>query len=205
MDPNIGPPPGLSRPKTQDPTTSFFPAPAAPFSPRSSPLPPIISPSPQRAAAAPWASSLSAGLFPPAPTVFPDIPVVPQGILPSDGAVQPAGRLCNPLTDNHLVSNLADAFPSPSFADPWHRAHVRVCAHAAVTCPACSISLTCCSCRSLRFTPGSPPSSPVISQQRRSRSASPALFRHDVGNGTLFFFFSHRNGVLIDYLSVAST
>ena len=183
MDPNIGPPPGLSRPKTQD-LTSSPPTPAVPFSPRSSPLPPIISPNPQCAAAAPWASSLSAGLFPPAPTVFPNIPVVPQGILPFDGAVQPAGRLCNPLTDNHLVSNLADAFPSPSSADPWHRAHVRVCAHAAVACPACSISLTCCSCWSLRFTPGSPPSSPVISQQRRSRSASPALFRHDVGNGT---------------------
>ncbi|KAF8692809.1 hypothetical protein AX14_002385 [Amanita brunnescens Koide BX004] len=175
MDPNMGPPPGLSRPKTQDPPASFFPL--------SSPLPPIASPNPQRAAAAPWASSLSAGLFPPAPTVFPNIPVVPQGILPSDGAVQPAGRLCNPLTDNCLVSNLANAFPSPPSTDPWHRAHVRACAHAAVACPACSISLTCCSCRSLRFTPGSPPSSPATSQHRRSRSASPALFRNDVGNG----------------------
>ena len=183
MDPNIGPPPGLSRPKTHDPITSL-PLSAAPFSPRSSPLPSIASPNPQRAVTASWASSLSAGLFPPAPTVFPSIPVVPQGLLPSDGAVQSTDRLCDPLIDNNLVSNLTSVLPLPTSADPWHRAHIRACAHAAVACPACSISLTCCSCRSLRFTPGPPPSSPGTFQHRRSRSASPALFRHDVGNGT---------------------
>ena len=183
MDPNVGPPPGLSRPKTHDPIVSL-PLTAAPFSPRSSPLPPIASPNPQRAAVASWASSLSAGLFPPAPTVFPSIPVVPQGLLPSNGAVQSTDRLCDPLIDNNLVSNLANVLPHPTSTDPWHRAHIRVCAHATVACPACSISLICCSCRSLRFTPGPPPSSPSTPQPRRSRSASPALFRHDVGNGT---------------------
>ncbi|KAF8657545.1 hypothetical protein AX14_007867, partial [Amanita brunnescens Koide BX004] len=40
------------------------------------------------------------------------------------------------------------------------------------------------SCRSLRFTPGLPPLSPITSQHRRSCSVSPDLFRHDVGNGT---------------------
>ncbi|KAF8662067.1 hypothetical protein AX14_007111, partial [Amanita brunnescens Koide BX004] len=122
MDPNKGPPPGLSRPKT---SASRNPSldPSFLFSPRSSP--PIASPSPQHATAASWASSLSAGLFPPAPEVFPNTPQVPQGLLPSGKAVQPAGLLCNPLMDNKLVTNLAGTFPSPHSTDPWHHAHVR--------------------------------------------------------------------------------
>ena len=158
MDPNKGPPPGLPRPKT---SASLNPplGSSLPFSTRSSP--PIASPNPQHATAASWASSLSAGLFPPAPEVFPNTPKVPQGLLPSGKAAQPTGYLCNPLIDNKLVTNLAGTSLSPPPMDPWHRAHARICAHANAACPACSISLICCSCRSLRFTPGPPPVSPT--------------------------------------------
>ena len=188
MDPNTGPPPGLSRPKT---SASHVSPPASGsssslFSPRPSP-PLLAAPSPQHAAAASWASSLSAGLFPPAPIVFPSTPLVPHGLLPSGEAVQPADCLSNPLTNNNLVTDLAGSFPAPLPTDPWHRAHARVCAHAAAACAACSISLVCCSCCSLRFTPGPPPTSPATPSppcNRRSRSASPALLRRDSDNGT---------------------
>ncbi|KAF8687856.1 hypothetical protein AX14_003635 [Amanita brunnescens Koide BX004] len=178
MDPNKGPPPGLPRPKTSTGTPPL--SSSLLFSPRPSP-PPVVAPSPQHAMTAPWASSLSAGLFPPTPAIFPVAPSIPQDLLSQSSweAVQPAGRLHNPpLIDNTLVSDLAGIFPAPSPADPWHRAHIRNCLHAA-----CSISLTCCSCRSLRFTPGPPPTSPVVSPDRRSRSVSPNLFRSNVGNG----------------------
>ncbi|KAF8721141.1 hypothetical protein AX14_010632 [Amanita brunnescens Koide BX004] len=67
---------------------------------------------------------------------------------------------------------------------------MRVCAHASAACAACSVAFVCCSCRALRFTPGSPPAavSQVPSGQpgplQRSRSASPALFRSNIGNGS---------------------
>ena len=197
MDPNKGAPPGLPRPKT---STDILPLSSSHlFSPRPSP-PPVVAPSPQHAAAVPWASSLSAGLFPPIPTVFPIVPRVPQDLLSQSSweAVQPAGQLHNPsFIDNTLVSDLAGIFPAPSLADPWHRAHIRNCVHATAACAACSISLTCCSCRSLRFTPGPPPTSPTataVLPDRRSRSASPALFRNDIGNGpSPVGFHSHQD------------
>ncbi|KAF8724753.1 hypothetical protein AX14_008604 [Amanita brunnescens Koide BX004] len=184
MDHKEGPPPGLSRPKT---STGAPPLSSSSlFSPRPSP-PLVAAPSPHHAVTVPWASSLSAGLFPPTPVVFPVVPSVPQDLLlqSSCEAVQTAGQLYNspPLIDNTLVSDLAGTFPAPSPADPWHRAHIRNCLHAATACAACSISLTCCSCRSLRFTPGPPPTSPAALPDRRSRSVSPALFRSNVGNG----------------------
>ena len=94
------------------------------------------------------------------------------------------------LTDSHpFVTNISSDthhVPKPnSLEDPWTRAHLRVCAHAGQECAACSVSLICCSCRSLRHSPGLPPSSPtpVPAHALRSRSASPILFRN-VGNGS---------------------
>ncbi|KAF8656282.1 hypothetical protein AX14_008073 [Amanita brunnescens Koide BX004] len=98
------------------------------------------------------------------------------------------------LVDNHpLVTNISpDTHPSDGTLskDPWTRAHARVCAHANQECTACSISLVCCSCRSLRHSPGLPPSSPtpIAYHVTRSRSASPALFRN-IGNGSPPAFF----------------
>ena len=77
------------------------------------------------------------------------------------------------IPDNTLISSLADTLPAPSSTDPWHRAHARNCAHATAACAACSISLICCSCRSLRFTPGPAPTSPVMLPVKRSHSTSP--------------------------------
>jgi hypothetical protein len=97
--------------------------------------------------------------------------------------------LSNPkLVDNaSIVSNIATVPTSVTkitASDPWARAHMRVCAHARDECAACSISLTCCSCRVLRYTPGPPPVSPTTALTPiRSRSASPTLFRN-VGNGS---------------------
>jgi hypothetical protein len=96
--------------------------------------------------------------------------------------VQPVGT--HATIDNALITNLADAFPAPLLTDPWHRAHARNCAHAIADCAACSISLTCCSCHSLRFNPGPTPTSPAMLPAKRSRSTSPVLFRTDVGNGS---------------------
>ncbi|KAF8652554.1 hypothetical protein AX14_008408 [Amanita brunnescens Koide BX004] len=92
------------------------------------------------------------------------------------------------LHDNAAITDLA-VFPAPSPSDPWHMAHVRVCAHATTTCAACSVAFVCCSCRALRFTPGTAPVAAQVpsglpSPVQRSRSASPALFRLDVGNGS---------------------
>ena len=165
-------------------------------SPSSSFLPPstfpIASPAPQRPQSTSWAASLATGLFPSSFTL-PEFAQVPPGIQPLGEAVQSAGRLpqpSEPLRDNATITNLA-VFPSPLPSDPWHVAHVRVCAHASAACAACSVAFVCCSCRALRFTPGSAPASaastlPFIQpgSLQRSRSASPALFRSDVGNGT---------------------
>lgn len=87
------------------------------------------------------------------------------------------------VSNDNLITNLSNnSTPTASAADPWTRAHLRVCAHASADCSACSIALTCCSCRALRFTPGPPPSSPAL-PTHRSQSASPTLFRN-VGNGS---------------------
>ncbi|KAF8664351.1 hypothetical protein AX14_006740 [Amanita brunnescens Koide BX004] len=95
--------------------------------------------------------------------------------------MQPAVDLYN----NNQITDLG-AGPTPDVSDPWHRAHARVCAHAATPCAACSVALFCCTCRALRLTPGPPPASPSGSTgpSQRTRSISPALFRMDVGNGT---------------------
>ena len=91
----------------------------------------------------------------------------------------------NFINNDTVISNIATGESSTlaiNLADPWTRAHLRVCAHAHDNCAACSIALICCSCRALRYTPGLPPPSPVP-PVHRSRSASPILFR-DVGNGS---------------------
>ena len=105
-------------------------------------------------------------------------------MLPAECLPQPPQT----LLDNTMVTDLA-VFPAPSPLDPWHVAHVRMCAHASAACAACSVAFICCSCRALRFTPGTAPivSQPASQQPglpQRSRSASPALFRLDIGNGT---------------------
>ncbi|KAF8708886.1 hypothetical protein AX14_013546, partial [Amanita brunnescens Koide BX004] len=123
-----GPPPGLTRPKTSKESVQPLPPISTPFSPSSSA--PIASPTPRRPQSASWASSLSAGLFPPS-FELPLPAQVPQGIQPLDEAVRPAGCLPQPpqaLSDNHAITNLA-VFPAPDPSDPWHLAHVRVCAH----------------------------------------------------------------------------
>ena len=104
-------------------------------------------------------------------------------------AAQPAEFLLSNLIDNEaLISDISTsispiAMVNPS--DPWTRAHARVCAHANDKCPACSISIVCCSCHSLHCTPGPPPSSPAPAATviNRSHSASPSLFR-DLGNSS---------------------
>ena len=179
-----GTPPGPLRPKTT--STPDLSPPPPPFSPRSSP-PDVTSPSPLRPTGPlSWASSLSAGLFPTPSSLFPLPPAAPHGLQPVSEAMQSAGSLSKPLIpllpplfNNALITDLAGTHPAPSPLDPWHRAHARNCAHATAACAACSISISCCSCRSLRFTPGPPPMSPLAPQERRSRSASPALFQHD--------------------------
>ena len=77
----------------------------------------------------------------------------------------PTTSLQSNLIDNiDLVTNISSLAYSvakvDATKDPWAHAHTRVCAHANQECSACSISLTCCSCRALRYTPGPPPSSP---------------------------------------------
>ena len=178
MDPNIGLPPGLSRPKS---AISSLPLPTSPPSPRRE----ILSPLPQRASTASWASSLAAGLFPASLPVFPVPPQVPQGTQPLSEAVHPAGCLpstSHPISNNDAIVNLA-VFPAPSPSDPWHLAHACICAHANQACAACSVAFICCSCRALRFTPGPAPVPPHAPLPRRSRSSSPALFQN-CGNGS---------------------
>ena len=178
MDLYTGPPPGLTRPKTSPPpppNTSLANPPVPSH-------PDVASPIPRRATSVPWASSLVAGLFPATFPAFLVPPQVPHGLLPSDAAVQPAVDLCN----NNRITDLGAGLPIPAVSDPWHRAHVRVCAHATTPCTACSVALFCCTCRALRFTPGPPPVSPSksIGPSQQTRSVPPALFRSDVGNGT---------------------
>ncbi|KAF8658895.1 hypothetical protein AX14_007691, partial [Amanita brunnescens Koide BX004] len=182
MDLYTGPPPGLSRPKTSPPPP---PGISLAFPPSPSHLG-VVSPVPRRATAAPWASSLAAGLFPATFPSFPVPPQVPHGLLPSNAAVQPVVGLHN----NSRIIDLGTGLPAPTFLDPWHCTHARVCVHATTPCAACSIALFCCTCHALRFTPGPPPASPPastgvarLSRSPRSHSASPALFRLDVGNG----------------------
>ena len=176
MDPTIGSPPGLTRPKS----TLQTPAPL-PLSASLNPLPfrEVLSPLPQRATTASWASSLATGLFPVSFPVFPTPPQVPHGVQPLNEAVHSAERL-----RNSPIANLA-VYPPPTPSDPWHIAHTCVCVHASQPCAGCSVSFVCCSCRALRFTPGTPPLAPESSPTfpRRSRSSSPVLFRN-VGNGT---------------------
>ncbi|KAF8700498.1 hypothetical protein AX14_000771 [Amanita brunnescens Koide BX004] len=177
MDLYAGPPPGLTRPKTSPPPPNTSSAtPPAPSCPN------VASPVPRRATSIPWASSLAAGLFPATFPMFSAPPQVPHGLLPSNAAVQPVVDLHN----NNYITDLGAGVPTPNVSDPWHRAHARVCAHAATPCAACSVALFCCTCRALRFTPGPPPVSPSGSTgpSRRTHSVSPALFRMDVGNGT---------------------
>ena len=136
-----------------------------------------MSPIPQHAVNTPLVSSLVSGLF---PSSF----NAPHGLQPVE-AVLSADNLHQqpPFVDNTLVTNLG-TFPAPLPSDPWHVAHSRVCGHASAACAACSVAFVCCSCRALRFTPGTAPTATTPAPQHRSRSASLALFRQDVGNGT---------------------
>ena len=186
-----GPPPGLSRPKSsKNPSHSPQLLPASPFIPF-----PVVSPVPCHPQSASWAASLSAGLFPPT-FDLPPLAQLPQGTQPFGVAAHSAECLPQhpePLLDNTMVTDLA-VFPAPSPSDPWHMAHLRVCAHASAACAACSVAFVCCSCRALRFSPGSPPIVPrspstgvsprplsPCPDPKHSRSASPALFRTDIG------------------------
>ena len=182
MDPIIGLPPGLSRPKSNPSSGSTLSVPLS----SNPPLPRnVLSPAPRRVTTASWASSLMDGLFPPSFPALPVLPQVPHGIQPLDEAVLSADRLHQnpqPVYASSVIDNLA-VFPAPGPSDPWHIAHMRVCAHANEPCAGCSVAFVCCSCRALRFTPGTPPLAPLASPLRRSQSSSPALFR-DVGNGS---------------------
>ena len=189
-------PPGLKRPKssvisTPPPHPSSLPAPTQTQ---------ILSPIPSKPSSD-WFSLLGSQ----APSPVPQMPPIAFAVataspLPAPRHVaaisQPVAVPDGNLVDNHhLITNISalNAHPSTTTLakDPWARAHMRVCAHANQECAACSISLICCSCRSLRHSPGMPPLSPVpatTSHVLRSRSASPALFRN-VGNGSPPAFF----------------
>ncbi|KAF8698238.1 hypothetical protein AX14_001175 [Amanita brunnescens Koide BX004] len=172
-------PPGLPRPKKPLSPSSLLPqAPSRPD---------VLSPVPMQ----PHASWFQ--LLPPSPGPAPF--TLPTAAYAEPAQDQPHAELASSMrqlpcahTDNSdIIVNLTSSAESnlhlgTSSADPWTRAHMRACAHAKDTCAACSISLTCCSCRSLRYTPGPPPTSPMP-RVHRSRSTSPVLFR-DVGNGT---------------------
>ena len=173
MVPSSGPPPGPSRPKSSSsvsppkssPTHIFSPAPTQP---RTSWFQ-LIAPSPSPIPLLPPA--VAASLTP--------LPVQPH----ANKAPPMSSSLKSYINNDNLIVNLSNnSTPTASTADLWTRAHLRVCAHASANCSACSIALTCCSCRALRFTPGPPPASPVP-PIHRSRSASLALFRN-VGNGS---------------------
>ncbi|KAF8697070.1 hypothetical protein AX14_001476 [Amanita brunnescens Koide BX004] len=164
-------PPGLTRPKSSPP-----------------PQPKIFSPTPSPAHKS-WFSLLASPC--PSPVTF--VPPAPAFTMPPTAVAavpEPFASLqaqSHGLVDNTTLTNIAQTTtPVVSCADPWTRAHVRACAHAVDDCAACSIALICCSCRALRYTPGPPPSSPMVPHPpppvQRSRSASPALFRN-VGNG----------------------
>ena len=185
MAPDPKGPPGPTRPKSSLSSTPSDSKPQQIFSP---------APSQPRSS---WFQLLSSPPLPPAPFLAP----VPAALVEGSPSTQPhvthmqstdkfrpelpVYPLSNLINNDSIISNIATDENSPptlNSADPWTRAHVRVCAHASDKCSACSISLTCCSCRALRYTPGPPPSSPGPPLQR-SRSASPILFR-DIGNGS---------------------
>ncbi|KAF8675173.1 hypothetical protein AX14_005179 [Amanita brunnescens Koide BX004] len=178
-------PPGLTRPKT---SSSSIPSDSKPQQ--------IFSPAPSQPLSS-WFHLLSSPSLPPVPL----LPPVPTAFVENSPNTQPRAahmrimsqsrpRLpeylqSNLVSNDTIISNIATDENLPLTmdpADPWTRAHVRVCTHASDKCAACSISLVCCSCRALRYTPGPPPTSPTP-PVHRSRSASPTLFR-DVGNGS---------------------
>ena len=181
-------PPSPKRPKS-----SIAPTPSAslPSHPTSTSVQ-IFSPAPSKPSTS-WFNLLAS----PAPSPVPQMPpaaIVTATPLPAprhDAAIsQPTVTLESNLMDNHLlVTNISsDAHSSTGTnlsKDPWAHAHARVCMHANQECAACSISLTCCSCCSLRYTPGPPPSFPALVSPHVtcSRSASPVLFCN-VGNGS---------------------
>ena len=169
-------PPGLPRPKK-----SLSPPPSAPFHPD------VLSPMPTQPHTS-WFQLLSSS---PGPVAF-TLPTAVSAVVTQD---QPHAGLasgtrhspCTHIDNGDLIINLSSSTKNnlhlgTSSADPWTCAHMHICAHANDACAACSISLTCCSCWSLRYTPGPPPASPMP-LIHRSRSASPVLFR-DAGNGT---------------------
>ncbi|KAF8646351.1 hypothetical protein AX14_009085, partial [Amanita brunnescens Koide BX004] len=167
-------PPGPPRPKLP---SSGTPLPSS--------QPHIFSPSPSLPSTS-WFQLLSSSSPGPIPFALPPaasadlVPVQPHVALAptSFGVTVPR----SPTEANLNITTLATNPVSLSASDPWTRAH------ASESCAACSIALVCCSCRALRFTPGPPPASPARASPvlpiRRSRSASPALFRTDVGNGS---------------------
>ena len=190
MASSSGLPPGLPRPKSSKKSSSgshnssSSPSPSFFASAASS----IVSPTLERAVDAPLVTSLVSGLF---PSSF----STPHGLQPVEAVLSADSlRQQPPFVDNTLVTNLG-TFPAPLPSDPWHIAHSHVCGHASTACAACSVAFVCCSCRSLRFTPGTAPTSTTPAPKQRSRSVSPlppqrshsispTLFRLDVGNGT---------------------
>ena len=175
-------PPGPKRPKSSS---------DSPTHPSSAPSH-IFSPSPSKPPAN-WFNLLASPVPSPAPQMPPTAvtAAVPPTASRLDAvAVHSTVQLQSNLVDGHsLVTNISsdnNCLAKPDYVnDPWSRAHTRACAHANDACAACSISIICCSCRALRYTPGPPPPSPThtpsFGRTNRSRSASPSLFR-DLGN-----------------------
>jgi hypothetical protein len=177
-------PPGLKRPKSS--SSLLPPAPSSSAH--------IFSPAPSKPSTG-WFNLLASPVLPLTPQLPPPaVAAVTTSPAPYHTAVaaQPVVLLQSSLVDNHLLltnisSDDSNLVRTDSIKDPWARAHIRVCVHAKDECAACSISLICCSCCALRYTPGPPPSSPAPTPgspaviAHRSRSASPALFR-DLGN-----------------------
>ena len=177
MAPKPSGPPGLLRPRSS-PASSSPPAPNPPL---------IFSPTPSQPRSS-WFQLLSSPAPPPVPfvasAVVSPLTEVPFP-LPHVDLTHATCQSTAITANNGLITNLTSSGPIQPLTttDPWTRAHVRVCAHANDECAACSISVVCCSCRALRYTPGPPPASPALDAPAltRSRSASPSLFR-DVGN-----------------------
>ena len=127
MDLYTGPPPGLSRPKTSPPPPPCI---SLAFPPSPSHLG-VVSPVPRRATAAPWASSLAAGLFPATFPSFPVPPQVPHGLLPSNAAVQPVVGLHN----NSRIIDLGTGLPANLFGPLASRSRARLCScHNSMRC-----------------------------------------------------------------------
>ncbi|KAF8668565.1 hypothetical protein AX14_006129 [Amanita brunnescens Koide BX004] len=177
MAPKTVGPPGLTRPKST----------SSPSSPPSSGPPQIFSPAPSQPHSS-WFKLLSS----PAPSPVPFVPsaAVPPpteypSSLPHVSLMQTVPQSTAIIRNNDLITDLTSSGPTLPLStnDPWTRAHTRVCTHASDECAACSISVVCCSCRALCYTPGPPPASPTLgaSVPIRSRSVSPSLFR-DIGN-----------------------